>query len=155
MGRKKLTKACHECSGEYERTEFSRSMWEKEEERMCRDCDLEQKRSQHAQAAQQDDDDDPRSARAKKRRVRMNQLFDSLADTLALPISADRAVVLERAQKELVELRAEIKKLRVENTTTSSPALDASPLISMEAIAAQHLFADDEELVVPFPPIYL
>ena len=98
-----------------------------------------------------EDEKEKRSYRAKRRRARMNLLFESLAADLGLPILTDRAIVLEKTRETLQLLRQELttKKLR----TMEVPALH-KPLLSISDVAASH-FRRSEQQSITYPPCFI
>ena len=96
---------------------------------------------------QGEDMKEKRSARAKKRRAKMNSLFNLLAADIGLPVFADRARVLERTREVLRELR-DSKKQKLD---MSAPAVTVKPVVSIIDVASEHLRSQSEEVVTYSP----
>jgi hypothetical protein len=90
-----------------------------------------------------------RSARAKRRRAKMNTLFNSLASDVGLPPFADRARVLERTREVLRELR-DAKKMKMD-VSMSMPPPPIKPVVSILDVVSEHLYSAKNEIVTHSP----
>jgi hypothetical protein len=88
-----------------------------------------------------------RSVRAKRRRTKMNFLFNALAADVGLPAFADRAKVLEKTREVLRDLR-EAKAAKVLNKEFSKVT---KPIISILDVANSHLSLVKDEIVTHSP----
>lgn len=90
-----------------------------------------------------------RSLRAKKRRAKMNLLYEALGREVGLPEMSDRALILQNTHQLIQDLKRQKEMSSVKKGLDQASSMPVNPVLSMADVAREHFKGGEGKAPVP------